>query len=136
MPSAQARIQTPNAAAYLARLCGHLTKLTSSRRFPGLGPHLHAGSQPPAVLHAEHSGDAGAITMSRGRLALHASAGELTVRADADTPEDLQRIQDMTASRLARFGRREHLDIQWTPLAGTASDQQEPAPPASGQHGS
>ena len=127
MPSAETRITTPNAADYLARLCGHLSKLSSPGRFAGHGPMLHArGGQPPAVVHAEHTRDAGTVTLSWGQLTLHASASELSVRASADNQEDLQRIQDMTAGRLAKFGRREHLDIQWIPITGTADAPEQP----------
>ena len=128
MPSAQTRIRTPNAATYLARLCGHLTKLASASRFPGHGPRMHArGGQPPAVLHTEHTHDAGAITLSWGQLTLRAAADELTIRADAGSQENLRRIQDMTAGRLAKFARREHLDIQWTLIEGTADEPKQPA---------
>jgi hypothetical protein len=127
VPSAETRIRTANAAGYLARLCGHLSKLASASRFPRHGPRLHArGGQPPVVLHAEHTHDAGTITLSWGQLALGAAADELTIRASADNQENLQRIQDMTADRLTKFGRREHLDIQWTPIAGTAGESQQP----------
>lgn len=136
MPSAQTRIRTQNATAYLARLCGHLAKLTSPRRFPGHGSQLHAGRQPPAVLHTEHTRDAGTITLTWGQLTLHATADELTIQADAGTQENLQRIQEMTASRLRKFGRREHLGIQWTPLTSTPSGQEQPGPPATGWHSS
>jgi hypothetical protein len=128
MPSAQTRIQTANAAGYLARLCGHLAKLASASPLPRHGPRLHArGGQPPSVLHAEHTDDTGTITLSWGRLTLRAAAGELTIRASAGSQENLQRIQDMTTGRLAKFGRREHLDIQWTPIADTAGEPQQPA---------
>lgn len=40
--------------------------------------------------------------------------------------ENLQRIQDMTAGRLAKFSRREHLDIQRTPIAGTVGEPRQP----------
>jgi hypothetical protein len=127
VPSAQTRIQTANAADYLARLCGHLGKLATASRSPGHGPRLHArGGQPPAVLHAEHAHDTGTITLSWGQLTLRAAAGELAIRASAGNQEDLQRIQDMTTGRLAKFGRREHLDIQWTPIADTADESPQP----------
>jgi len=127
MPSAETHIRTANAAGYLARLCGHLTKLGSASRLPGHGPQLHAsGGQPPAVLHAEHTRDTGTITLSWGQLTLRAATDELTIRASADSPENLQRIQDMTAHRLAKFGRREHLDIQWTPITDTAGEPRQP----------
>ena len=89
MPSAQTRIRTPNAAAYLTRLCGHLAKLASPRGFPGHGLQPHAGRQPPAVMHAEHTRDTGTITLTWGQLTLHASADELTIQADAGTPGQL-----------------------------------------------
>jgi hypothetical protein len=127
VPSAESRIRTANAAGYLARLCDHLSKLGTPSRFPGHGPRLHArGGQMPAVLQAEHTHDTGTVTLSWGQLALRASADELTIRASAGSRENLRRIQDMTAGRLARFGRREHLDIQWTPLADTADEPQQP----------
>ena len=132
MPSAQTRIRTPNAAVYLARLCGHLAKLAAARRFPRHGLQLHAGGQSPAVPHAEHTPDAGTITLTWGQLTLHATADELTIRADAGTRENLHRIQDMTAGRLRKFGRREHLDIQCEPVTGTPGGQQQPGQPATG----
>lgn len=132
MPSAQTRIQTANAAGYLARLCGHLSKLAQASRLPGHGPRPHARGGQPAVLHAEHARDTGTITLSWGQLTLRAAAEELTIRATAGSQENLQRIQDMTTGRLAKFGRREHLDIQWTPVA----DDQQAGYPATGQQGS
>ncbi|WP_187365816.1 DUF2218 domain-containing protein [Trebonia kvetii] len=119
MPSAETRIQTGNAAAYLARFCGHLAKLGAPGRFSGHAPGRHAGGgQPPAVLRVEHTADAGSITLTWGQLTLRATAGELMIRADASSQEDLDRIQDMAASRLLKFGRREDLDTRWTPVTG------------------
>ena len=124
MPSAETRIKTANAEGYLARLCGHLSKLGQASWFPGHGPRMHARGGRPAVLQAEHTRDAGTITLSWGQLTLRAAADERTSRADADTQENLQRIQEMTAARLTVFSRREHLGIQWTPVAGTADEPQ------------
>ena len=120
MPSAETRIKTENACAYLGRLCEHLAKLAAPGRFPGHGPRLHAGGAPPTVLQVEHTADAGTITLGWGQLTLRATAGELMIRADASSQEDLDRIQDMAAGRLLKFGRREDLDIQWTATAGSA----------------
>jgi hypothetical protein len=127
VPSAQTRIRTANAAAYLARLCGHLSKLARAGRITGHGPRLHtSGGQPPAVLQAEHTRDAGTVTLSWGQLTLRATENELTIRASAGNQDNLQHIQDMTAGRLTKFGRREHLDIQWTPITDTADEPQQP----------
>lgn len=120
MPSAETHIRTVNAAGYLARLCGHLAKLAPASPLPRHGLRLHtSGGRQPAVLHAEHTRDTGTVTLSWGQLTLRAAADELTIRASADSQENLQRIQNMTADRLVKFSRREHLDIQWTPVAGT-----------------
>jgi hypothetical protein len=122
VPSAEARIPTPNATAYLARLCGHLGKMGSSGRFPRHGLHLNAGGgQPPSVLHSGHTRDTGTVTLSWGQLTLHATAGLLILRAEARSAENLQRIQDTITARLLRFGLREHLDILWQPIADTAT---------------
>lgn len=123
MPSVETRIRTPEAAAYLARLCGHLAKLATPRRLPRHDAHQRGGGEPPAVLHAEHTADAGTIIMTWGQLTLHATTGELIIRADAESPEHLRRIQDMTAGRLRGYGRREHLDIQWAPTPDTGSGE-------------
>jgi hypothetical protein len=119
MPSAETRIKTENSGAYLARLCEHLAKLAAPGRFPGHRPRLHAGGAPPEVLQVEHTADAGTITLGWGQLTLRATDGELMIRADAASREALGRLQDMTAGRLLKFGRREGLDIQWTAVADT-----------------
>jgi hypothetical protein len=133
VPSAETHIPTSAAAAYLARLCGHLSKISAPGRLSGHGPRLHGGAgQPPLVLHAEHTQDTGAITLTWGQLTLHAASDALTVRADADSPENLQRIQDMVTARLRKFGRREQLVIQWHPVTDTADGSQEAGQPAAG----
>jgi hypothetical protein len=117
VPIAETSITTGNAAAYLTRLCGHLSKLNSPGRLPGPGPHLHAGgSRPPAVVHIEYTQTAETVILAWGRLAVTATPGQLAVRAEAGSQENLQRIQDMITARLLKFSRRrEHLDIQWRP---------------------
>jgi hypothetical protein len=78
------------------------------------------------VLRAEHTHGTGTVILSWGQLTLRATADELTIRASADNQENLRRIQEMTADRLAKFGRREHLDIQWIPVPGTADKPRQP----------
>jgi hypothetical protein len=51
---------------------------------------------------------------------MHAAAGTLTLRAEADSEENLRRIQDLLTARLEKIGRRDHLTVNWQP----------PAPPA------
>jgi hypothetical protein len=52
---------------------------------------------------------------------MHAAAGTLTLRAEADSEENLRRIQDLLTARLEKIGKRVHLTVNWQP----------PAPPAS-----
>ena len=39
--------------------------------------------------------------------------GRLPVRAEAADQESLRRIQDLLTARLQKFGRREHLTVNW-----------------------
>jgi hypothetical protein len=52
---------------------------------------------------------------------MHAAAGTLTLRAEAESKENLRRIQDLLTARLEKIGKRDHLTVNWQP----------PAPPAS-----
>jgi hypothetical protein len=55
---------------------------------------------------------------------MHAGPGTLTIRAEAASQESLQRVQDLITRNLERFGRREHLQVNWqlpnTPVAGAS----------------
>jgi hypothetical protein len=44
---------------------------------------------------------------------MQAFPGRLTVRAEAADEESLRRIRDLLTSRLQKFGRREHLTVNW-----------------------
>jgi hypothetical protein len=55
----------------------------------------------------------GTLDLGRGRATLHAGPGTLTVRAEAASEESLQRVQDLITRNLERFGRREHLKVNW-----------------------
>jgi hypothetical protein len=48
-----------------------------------------------------------------GRWTLHAGSGTLTIRAEAASLENLRQIQDLLATRLENFARREHLTVTW-----------------------
>jgi hypothetical protein len=127
MPAAEARIATPNAGRYLALLCQHAGKMGTRlhhqpRRHPG-------GGAPPAIRHAECSGTDGTLALDWGRCTLHAEPGVLTLRAEADSEDNLTRIQDLIAGRLQTFGRREQLTVTWRqtqPLGGTPYSDASP----------
>jgi len=44
---------------------------------------------------------------------MQAFPGRLTVRAEAAGQQSLRRIQDLLTTRLQKFGRREHLTVDW-----------------------
>jgi hypothetical protein len=63
-------------------------------------------------------GDRGAVSLDWGRWTMRAFPGRLTVRAEAAGQESLRRIQDLLTARLQKFGRREHLTVNWQDLGG------------------
>jgi len=69
-------------------------------------------------LWIEHvpGGDQHEVFASERRLLL--PSGRLTVRAEAADQESLRLIQDLLTSRLQKFGRREHLTVNWQDLGG------------------
>ena len=60
----------------------------------------------------------GAVSLDWGRWTMQAFPGRLTVRAEAADQQSLRRIQDLLTSRLLKFGRREHLTVNWQDLGG------------------
>lgn len=117
MPTAEARIETEHASRYLVRLCQHISKITNK------GPHLrHQGpshlpgttrTRPDMQAHAEWTETHGIVTFSWGKITLQASPGALTLHAEAADEENLRQVQDLIAGRLAKFGSREHLTVNW-----------------------
>jgi hypothetical protein len=119
MLTAQADIRTEHAATYLARLCGHAGKMGTAGRRLGHRPRTHArGDVAPEVRRVECSRTEGAVSLDWGQWTMRAFPGRLTVRAEAADQESLRRIQDLLTSRLQKFGRREHLTVNWQDLGG------------------
>jgi hypothetical protein len=114
MLTAEADIRTEHAATYLARLCGHAGKMgTTGRRLGHRRPSHADGDAPPEVRRVECSGTEGTVSLDWGQWTMRAFPGRLTVRAEAADQENLRRIQDLLTSRLQKFGRREHLTVDW-----------------------
>jgi len=44
---------------------------------------------------------------------MQATPGTLTLRAEAGDRESLQRVQDIIARDIERFGKRNHLTVSW-----------------------
>ena len=111
MPAAEAQVKTRDASRYLIRLCQHAGKMRSH-----LGQRWRSHSQgggPPEIHNAEWSDSAGTLMLSLGRCTLRATDSTLTIRAEASTPENLVRIQELITRRLENFGRRDHLTVTW-----------------------
>ena len=114
MLTAEADIRTEHAARYLARLCGHAGKMgTVARRLGHRRPSHAHGDVAPEVRHVECSGTEGTVSLNWGQWTMRALPGVLAVRAEAADGENLRRIQDLLTARLQKFGRREHLTVDW-----------------------
>jgi hypothetical protein len=119
MLTAEADIRTEYAARYLARLCGHVGKMGTADRRLGHRRSSHApGGTLPEVRRVECSGTEGTVSLDCGQWTMRAYPGRLAVRAEAADQENLRRIQDLLTSRLQKFGRREHLTVNWQDLGG------------------
>jgi hypothetical protein len=113
MLSAEAVIQTEDPGRYLARLCQHASQMGQRLRHR---PRRHgSGEPPPEVQQAECSGTDGLIRLNWGQWTMQAVPGALRLHAEAADEADLRRIQDLLTTRLERFGRREHLTVNWRP---------------------
>lgn len=120
MVTAEARIETERASRYLAQLCRHISNISnmSDKARPlRHRPRRHLAGQaqsPPNVRpHAEWSETRGIISFGGGKLTMQAGADSLTLRAEADSEENLQQLQDLVTERLEKFGRRDHLKVNW-----------------------
>jgi hypothetical protein len=71
------------------------------------------GHAPPVARHTEASQTDGIIDFGWGRCTLHATDEELVLHAEADDPQQLQRLQDGIARRLESIGRRDRLTVTW-----------------------
>lgn len=86
-----ATISTPKASGYLQQLCKHF------------------GHKVPA----EFTPEAGRITFEMGIATLTASDGVLALQVEADTPEQLERLESVMGSHLERFAFRDELAVVW-----------------------
>ena len=125
MPTAEARHPTGQPSRYLIQLCQHAASINhKTHRHPG------RAQARPDIQHVEWSDTHGTLDLGWGRCTMHAGPGMLTVRAEAATGESLQRVQDLIARDLERFGRREHLQVNWQPLPNAHGTSRQTASPA------
>lgn len=109
MASAEARIPTDRAARYLTQLCQHLKQMDG---------HAHHGDatdigRPGTPRRVDWTDNHGVIQFASGTCTLDATAGELVIKLDAADSNELGRMQQMFAARLATIGRRDNLVVTW-----------------------
>jgi hypothetical protein len=123
MLTTEAAIQTEHAAWYLARLCGHAGKMsTTGHRLGHWRPSHVPGGGPPEVRRVECSETEGTVSLDWGQWTMRVSPGLLAIRAEAADEESLRRIQDLLTARLLKFGRREHLTVSWRRSAAAGAE--------------
>lgn len=93
MPASRANVSTDAPARYAKQLASHF-----SRR-----------------IEASWDGAEGTLPFEFGTCTLTAAEGALVLRAEAATPDELTRVQDVAGSHLERFGQRNELTVTWEP---------------------
>ena len=69
----------------------------------------HFGHKVEVSFNDEH----GSIAFAFGECELERAEGGLVLRARAGSEEALRRIEHVVGSHLARFGRRDNLEVSW-----------------------
>jgi hypothetical protein len=64
-------------------------------------------------IDVTYDDEQGVLPFAFGRADLRAQPGELVIEAVAATPEELERVEQVTGSHLERFGRRDELVVSW-----------------------
>jgi len=111
MLAAEAQVKTEDPGRYLTQLCRHAQQVHRMRHRPR--NHGGDGQPPPKVQHVECSETSGTISFGWGQCTMQASSGTLTLRAEAADEERLQRVQDIIARDIERFGKRNQLTVSW-----------------------
>jgi uncharacterized protein len=109
MPTATAQIETDRPSRYLIQLCEHANTMA------GAQGRMHSGRAHHQVqVQAEWSDTHGVIHFEPwGRCTLEATTTTLLLRVEATGEDGLRRLQDVIAADLGRFGRRDHLTVNW-----------------------
>jgi hypothetical protein len=117
MHASEARVPTRRADRYLAQLCDHLGHLQQDQPSGHRGGgHGHGG---PAVVHGVDRAEGQArIEFDWGGCVLTATPRELVVEVRAESAAELARGQELLERRIVTIGRREELEVAWTPLDG------------------
>jgi hypothetical protein len=113
MLTAEAHIGTDRPSRYLNQLCQHANDMVGQRGHTRPARQRGTAGHGAEMRDTEWTDSHGIIRMSWGECTLRATPGTLTLRAEAADEENLRRIQDLVASRLERFGRRDQLTVTW-----------------------
>lgn len=131
---AEARVETDRPGRYLTQLCQHLSHKgrhlgNDSEQHLRHRPRSHSGDQrrPDMAGQAqvEWSQTEGTVSFPGGQCVMKADRDALVLRATADDEETLRFIEDLIASHLGRFSRRERLTVAWRHTGAPAA----PPPP-------
>jgi hypothetical protein len=68
---------------------------------------------PADQIHVEWSDSDGTVRLPWGRCAMRVAPDALVLHAEALDEENLRRIQDLVGRHLARFSRRDPLEVTW-----------------------
>ena len=112
MPTAEAYVETERASRYLVQLCRHFSHL---RRHESRLDQHEGQARPEVKAHVDWSETHGIVSFGWGHCTIQAKPGALALRAEAPDEEHLQRVQDLVAEHIERFGRRDHLKANWQP---------------------
>ncbi|MGW1024693.1 DUF2218 domain-containing protein [Streptomyces sp. NPDC002577] len=119
MPTAEAHVETERPSRYLVQLCKHFSNKgrhlgnRPGGRHGGASPALTPAEIRPDQIHVEWSDTHGTLELPWGRCTLEALPGSLVLRAEAEDAQNLRKLQDLLATHIGRFGRREQLTVDW-----------------------
>ena len=137
MPTAEAHVPTDRPSRYLVQLCKHFSNKRSHlkhrpRNHHGDSDATHTRHEPldldPAEISVEWTETHATVTLPQGACDLRAAEGELVLRVDADTEEDLGKLKDLLTMHLGRFGRRDQLRVEWNRTGTTPPPATSPQP--------
>jgi hypothetical protein len=128
MLAAEAQVKTDDPDRYLIQLRRHAQQAHRLRHRPG--DHGGDGQPPPKVQHVACSETSGTIRFGWGQCTMQATPGTLTLRAEAADEESLQRVQNIIARNIERFGKRHQLTVTWqrAPAPSPARPASQTAP--------
>lgn len=113
MLTAEARVHSERPSRYIHQLCRHAQQI---QRLRDRGRLLHArgfAQPPPEVKHVEWSEASGTVSFGWGHCVMEAGPTTLTLHAEATDEANLQWIQGIIARDIERFGKREHVKVDW-----------------------